>query len=104
MRFAALILLALAGSCSSQPDDGDEGGPDIGQQQQNVQCTQDSACAVKTGGKCMAFGSQGGKGCAYPDTACPSGLRYADVPDTSFVNVCTPATTTPDPQDPPEGW
>lgn len=42
-----------------------------------VECRDQSSCDLTAGGACLASPS-GSQWCAYPDTACPSGMRYSD--------------------------
>lgn len=59
----------------------------------NVQCVQDENCNLSSGGVCLSA-STGNRWCAYPDSACPSGLRFSndDVGD-SVGGTCTLAFT-----------
>src|ERR1051325_12121216 len=61
----------------------------------NVQCVQDGNCNLSTGGLCVSAPT-GNRWCAYPDLACPSGLRYSneDVGD-DVGGTCTEAPPAP---------
>lgn len=58
----------------------------------DVPCGEDSDCDLTTGGKCT-LADTGNKWCAYPDSACSSGLRFSDqgVGD-DLGNTCTAGT------------
>ena len=45
--------------------------------EKDVPCGADSDCDLTTGGKCTLADS-GQQWCAYPDSSCPSGLRFSD--------------------------
>src|SRR5882757_871966 len=80
MRFFTSLLASLgllAVSCGDRND---------------LQCKQDSVCDLANGGVCQDPGlGTGNRWCAYPDSNCPSGLRYSDVQVGDGVSgQCTP--------------
>lgn len=46
-------------------------------------CSDDAQCTLRSGGSCVAGG------CAYPDGACPSGLRYSELAG-ELAESCVP--------------
>ncbi len=42
-----------------------------------VECRDQTSCDLASGGTCVTA-SSGNQWCAYPDTSCPSGMRYSD--------------------------
>lgn len=64
-RHAALTALAaLLAGCP---------GP-----RQPVECVDETSCGLAVGGQCLVNQATGNQFCAYPDAACPSGLRWSD--------------------------
>lgn len=55
--------LVLAG-CPTRPD--------------YIQCNDDSNCGLSSGGRCLENAASGRSFCAYPDPACPGGMRWSD--------------------------
>jgi len=44
----------------------------------SVECIDESSCGLAAGGQCLVNGDTGHQFCAYPDPACPGGLRWSD--------------------------
>lgn len=57
-----LALMVVGSGCTGRTD---------------VQCQQDTNCNLSSGGVCSVT-TTGNRWCAYPDSVCPSGLRYSD--------------------------
>ena len=56
----------------------------------DVECLGDPSCDLAPGGRCVPS-IPGGLWCAYPDAACPSGMRYSDFDVADGVaGVCVP--------------
>ena len=66
-RLTILLVAAVASSLASCP------GPT-----KSVECVDSTNCDLHAGGVCTEAAS-GNQWCSYPDSACPSGLRYSDL-------------------------
>lgn len=43
-----------------------------------VECEDDTSCGLRVGGKCLVNPDTDHQFCAYPDSACPNGMRWSD--------------------------
>lgn len=62
---AAAAALALVAGCPSPRD--------------FIECVDDTSCGRAVGGRCLVNNDTGHQFCAYPDMACPAGMRWSDL-------------------------
>lgn len=54
-----------------------------------IECEDQTSCGLAVGGQCLVNPATGHQFCAYPDGACPSGLRWSDYDvEASISGVC----------------
>ncbi len=62
---AAAVALAFIAGCPSPRD--------------FIECVDDTSCGRMVGGRCTVNDDTGHQFCAYPDMACPTGMRWSDL-------------------------
>jgi Tol biopolymer transport system component len=86
IRLHAVVLAALVGSamfgagCGGCGSDGDF-----------IECDNDTDCRLEEDGRCIVNPATDHQFCAYPDEACPSGMRWSDLDvEDSISGMCVP--------------
>lgn len=85
-RFSALLVAAGAAATLA-------GCPG---QRGFIECVDDTSCGLASGGHCLVNGDTGHQFCAYPDPACPDGLRWSDFDVEDEISGMCVASTAPD--------
>jgi hypothetical protein len=56
-----------------------------------IECQDQTSCGLAVGGQCLVNPETGHQFCAYPDQACPSGMRWSDLDvEGSISGMCIP--------------